>query len=236
MSTRVFTFLFIASVAAFAARISGAAAPAAGSASEYAVVARFLEDIEERSLVPNKAVRRLEAASEKLHESAWLEAVTEYSAESGFTYRVMDQGGSERILRRVLRPVLEAEKATSDAERWRAGALSRDNYEFVFDGRTDEGFIRLNLIPRRRDARLVSGAALLAPDSGNLTRLEGQLSKSPSFWVRWVKLTRRYTHVAGAVMPVAVESTADVRIAGPSTFAMTYQYQMVNGHEIPSGF
>jgi hypothetical protein len=30
------------------------------------------------------------------------------------------------------------------------------------------------------------------------------------------------------MMPVAVDSTADVRIAGLSTFTMTYDYQMVN--------
>jgi hypothetical protein len=34
------------------------------------------------------------------------------------------------------------------------------------------------------------------------------------------------------MMPVAVESTADVRIAGMSTFAMTYDYQMVDGHAV----
>ena len=234
MKTRAFMLLVVASAAVLAARVSGA--PAAGSASEYAAVARFLEDVE-RSPVAYQARRRLEAASEKLHESAWLEVVTEYSAESGFNYRVLDQGGSERILRRVLRSVLETEKSTAALERWRAGALSRDNYEFVFDGRTPEGLLRLNLIPRRRDARLVNGAALLSPDSGGLARLEGQLSKSPSFWVKWVKVTRRYTQVGGSVMPVALESVADVKIAGQSTFAMTYEYQMVNGQKVTgSGF
>jgi len=34
------------------------------------------------------------------------------------------------------------------------------------------------------------------------------------------------------MMPVAVESTADVRIAATSTFSMTYEYQMVNGHAV----
>ena len=34
------------------------------------------------------------------------------------------------------------------------------------------------------------------------------------------------------MMPVAVESTADVRIAGMSTFSMTYDYQMVDGQAV----
>ncbi len=36
------------------------------------------------------------------------------------------------------------------------------------------------------------------------------------------------------MMPVAIESTADVRIAGMSTFSMTYDYQMVDGHAVNS--
>lgn len=38
--------------------------------------------------------------------------------------------------------------------------------------------------------------------------------------------------VEGVRVPMAMESTADVLIAGRSTFAMTYDYQSVNGHVI----
>ena len=34
------------------------------------------------------------------------------------------------------------------------------------------------------------------------------------------------------MMPVAIESTADVRIAGMSTFSMAYDYQMVDGRRV----
>jgi hypothetical protein len=60
------------------------------------------------------------------------------------------------------------------------------------------------------------------------------LSKSPSFWVKWVKVSRSYSPIGGAMMAVAVESTADVRIAGMSTFSMTYDYQMVDGQAVNS--
>jgi len=50
--------------------------------------------------------------------------------------------------------------------------------------------------------------------------------------VRWVDVSRSYSPMAGAMMPVVVESTADVRIAGVSTFSMTYEYDMVDGQAI----
>ena len=92
--------------------------------------------------------------------------------------------------------------------------------------------LKMQLTPRRRDSRLVLGSALLTAQSGNLVRVEGRLSKSPSFWVRWVNVSRSYSPVGGSMMPVAIESTADVRIAGMSTFSMTYDYQMVDGQAV----
>lgn len=192
---------------------------------------RFLSQIE-KPPVAYQARRRLEASSEKLNESAWMEAVTEYDPESGFRYEIVAQGGSERIQKRVLKPVLEAEKDNAARGEWRKGSLSRANYDFNFGGRAANGMLKMQLNPRRIDSRLVNGAALLTASSGDLVRVEGRLSKSPSFWVKWVDVSRSYSPVGGSMMPVSIDSTADVRIAGVSTFAMTYDYQMVDGHAV----
>ena len=68
----------------------------------------------------------------------------------------------------------------------------------------------------------------------DLVRVEGRLAKSPSFWARRVDIVRRYGRVAGVRVPLSVESTAHVRIAGPSAMTMTYQYEMVNGRPVTS--
>jgi hypothetical protein len=210
-----------------AERLIGAAAEA--SRSESVMVERFINDIE-KDPVPYQAVRRLEASSAKLKESAWMEAFTEYSREGGFTYRVLSQGGSERILNRALKGVLDSEKENTD--QWRKGALTRENYDMMFESRTADGLLKVQLNPRRRDSRLLDGAAWLTSQSGALVKLEGRLSKSPSFWVRWVNVTRSYAPVHGTVMPAAVESIADVRIAGMSTFSMVYRYVAVAGRHV----
>jgi hypothetical protein len=209
--------------------VHGMAAPA--SPAEDVAVGRFLADIE-KAPVAYQARRRLEASSSKLNESAWMEVTTEYTPQTGLHYEVIAQGGSERIRNRVLTKVLEGEKENSVQRERLKGRLSRENYDFNFDGRTPDGMIKVQLSPRRRDSRLVNGSAVLSPASGALVRVEGRLSKSPSFWVRWVSVSRRYAPIAGAMMPVSIETTADVRIAGVSTFEMTYVYQMVDGHAV----
>lgn len=209
--------------------LAGAPTPAVPtSPSEYLALERFLAEIE-KPPVSYKARRRLEASSSKLNESAWMEAVTEYDPASGFTYSIVAQGGSERIQRRVLKAVLETEREALTSDEWRKANLSRENYEFNFGGHAGDGMLKMQLTPRRKDSRLVLGSALLTANSGNLVRVEGRLSKSPSFWVRWVNVSRSYAPIGRAMMPVAIESTADVRIAGMSTFSMAYDYQMVDG-------
>jgi hypothetical protein len=230
---RVPVFASLACLVAISVQaLSGApAAPAAASPAEHDAVERFLSQLE-RPPVAYQASRRLEASSAKLNESAWLEAVTEFDPSTGFQYSITGHGGSERILNRVLRKVLENERENAGIEEWRKGNLSHTNYMFDFGGHAGSGMLRMRLTPRRRDSRLVAGSALLKAASGDLVRVEGRLSKSPSFWVRWVDVSSSYAPVAGAMMPVAIESTADVRIAGMSTFQMTYRYQTVDGRAV----
>jgi hypothetical protein len=212
--------------------LKGAPAPAVpASPSEDGAVERFLADIE-KPPVAYQARRRLEASTPKLKESAWMEAVTDYDPAVGLTYSIVAQGGSERIRRRVLKAVLEAEQENFTGSEWRKGNLSHANYTFDFSGHAGDGMLKMQLTPRRRDTRLVFGSALLTAQSGNLIRVEGRLSKSPSFWVRWVNVSRSYSPVGGSMMPISVESTADVRMAGMSTFSMTYDYQMVDGQAV----
>jgi hypothetical protein len=79
---------------------------------------------------------------------------------------------------------------------------------------------------------LVNGSIFLRPEDGDLVRIEGLLSKTPSFWTRRVEIVRHYRRIAGIRLPVRFESVASVRIAGHSTFTMTYQYERVNGTQV----
>jgi hypothetical protein len=62
--------------------------------------------------------------------------------------------------------------------------------------------------------------------------LEGRLAKSPSFWVRSVTVVKRFRRIGGVSLPVAIESLADVKMIGKSSFSMRYTYSAVNGRTI----
>jgi hypothetical protein len=176
-----------------------------------------------------RALRRLEAQSDKLGGSAWIEAWTQVDPGVGFSYQIIGEGGSGFVRGKVLRPWLDNEKkmwADGDPER---ASLSFENYAFVDRGLTEDGLLAwLGVKARRKDLLLVDGSIYVNPLNADLVRIEGRLSKTPSFWTRRVEVTRHYQRINGVRMPTAIQSVAQVLIAGRSTFQMLYEYASVN--------
>jgi hypothetical protein len=195
------------------------------SAAYPAVVQRFLDTVN-APLIDYRAFRRLEARNGHLDEPAWMDVWTEADP-SGFSYEIVAQGGSGYVRQRVFLEALQAEQ-----EMWGAasrGAISPENYSFRANGADPSGLASIAVVPRRRDVLLIKGSIFLRPEDGDLVRVEGTLSKTPSFWTRRVEVVRRYARIAGVRVPVFMESVAHVRLAGRSTFTMIYDYESVNG-------
>ena len=179
---------------------------------------------------PYRAVRRLEAESGS--RKGWIEAITEYSVETGFQYQITAEGGSGHIRSKVLKAVLDGERdviAQGEAAR---SSLTPSNYIFQANGIDADGLAKILLSPRRKERVLVSGMMALSASDGALVRLEGRLAKSPSFWVKNVDIVRTYERIGGNVVPVALETTAQVRFLGDATLRMTYVYSEIDGKHL----
>ncbi len=200
-----------------------------GEAAAPAVLQRFwaLPDPPPASY---RALRHLDAHNERFDSDAWMDVWTELDAH-GFHYKIVSEGGSHYIRTHVFLGTLERESRA-----WASGApdrasLTTDNYEFAPAVLEPDGLESLTVKPRRRDLLLIDGEIFLRPD-GELVRVEGQLSKNPSFWTRHVHIVRHYDRFAGVRLPIALETTADVVFAGRSTFRMRYEYASVNGEHL----
>jgi hypothetical protein len=178
-----------------------------------------------------RALRHLEARNDKFEKSAWMDVWTEGDA-NGFRYQVVCEDGSEYIRSKVFHASLETEREMWAPGTPDQGALTPANYVFEDRGAQPDGLASLAVKPRRKNLLLVDGSIFLNPDDGELVRIEGQLSKTPSFWTRRVEIVRWYQRIAGFRMPTALESVANVRIAGVSTFRMTYDYETINGQRV----
>lgn len=202
-----------------------------GPANESpAILQRFLA-LDDPTPTQFKALRHLEARNEKFEKSARMDVWTEADAD-GFRYTIVGEDGSDYIRSKVFRASLDAERDMWSPGSPDQGAVTPANYVFEDRGAQPDGLASIAMKPRRKGLLFVEGAIYLNPDDGELVRIEGQLTKTPSFWTRRVEIVRWYQRIAGFRMPTALESVANVRVAGVSTFRMTYEYEIINGQRV----
>ena len=201
--------------------------PSTTEAAEHSMKQFLAQGDEQRQY---RATRRLEAKNGG--SIGWLEAVTEYAPASGFRYTITTEGGSGSIRDRVLKAILAGEREAIARGEMARSALAPCNYEFQAHGVDENGLAKVLLSPKRNERVLVNGAMFLRPVDGELVRVQGRLAKSPSFWVKTVDIVRTYERIGDAVMPVALETTAQVRMFGTATLRMTYHYSEIDGRPV----
>ena len=132
-------------------------------------------------------------------------------------YAIQQASGSglgKMIVRRAL--ANEAEMAKNYA----ATDFSPENYAFRFlrrDELNGQPCYVLELLPRRKDVHLVHGNLWLDAGTYLPRRVEGELAKSPSWWVRDLQVKFVYGEIGGMWLPTSSEASATLRILGRST-------------------
>lgn len=212
----------------FAAAAFTITAPAARTAPN--VTHSAARAVTDPPLEQYRAMRRMHAQNEKHHQEAWLDAWTELDGRT-FRYQIVEERGSDMVRNRVLRPLLKREQELIEAGDPGRAELTPSNYEFA-DETTGPGVRYVNIKPKRKDVLLVDGRMVLSEDGRELLRVEGVLSKNPSFWTSLVNVIRHYARLDGVRVPIATESIAKVKIAGVSRLTVQYEYESINGRTV----
>ena len=202
--------------------------PAAGPSGDSSSAPRLTNSSEE-VLISYRAFRRMHAKSEKFNQEGWLDAWTEQDA-TGFRYTIVSERGSDYVRNMVLKAVLQREREIVAGGADRA-ALTEENYTFS-ETEPEDGVRYVLLKPKRKDVMLVEGRMVLDAGNGDLLRVEGKLSKNPSFWTSLVNVIRHFAKLDGVRVPVSTESVAKVKFAGESRLDVFYQYESINGRPV----
>jgi len=134
-------------------------------------------------------------------------------------YRIQQSSGSGRGLQ-VVRRVLEQEAERASHNDKTRVALNRDNYDFSYVG---EAILEgrpcyvLELKPKRKEKELISGHVWVDQHSFLTRQIEGELAKSPSWWLKQVRVRLTFADRGGTWLQTDMEAVADVRIVGPHT-------------------
>ena len=218
----LWVFLFTLLASADVSRLSGqqpSATPAQFSA------------LNETPLRQYRAYRRMHAVNEKFKQEGWLEAWTERD-HHGFRYEIVSERGSEYVRNKVLKAVLAREQeliGQGDDDR---AELSPANYVFEETLSHGKGVRYVQLKPRRKDVLLVDGRMVLNQAGTEVLRVEGRLSKNPSFWTSLVNVIRDFACLDGVRVPVATETIAKLKFAGLARMMVHYEYESINGRPV----
>jgi hypothetical protein len=152
-------------------------------------------------------------------------ADSEVVAEVDFTpptskdYKIRKSSGSrrgEQVVRRLLDHEVEATSNSSQART----ALTRDNYNFTYIGEVvldGQPCYLLGLKPKRKESDLISGEAWVDKHSFFVRRMEGEIARTPSWWLKRVRVTLAFADFQGTWLQTSMEAVADVRVVGPHT-------------------
>ena len=145
-------------------------------------------------------------------------AQVDFRPPTGTDYSIQEWSGSTRgkqIVQRVLDHETGATRPNPDQS-----ALSSDNYDFVLAGETvvvGRPCYVLELRPKRREKDLLSGTVWVDKSSFRILQIEGEAAKSPSWWLRGVRIRMSFGDFAGTWLQTSMEAVADVRLFGSHT-------------------
>jgi hypothetical protein len=179
-----------------------------------------------------RAFRRMHAANDKFNQEGWVECWTELD-EAGFRFEIVSEGGSDYIREKVLKTLLRREQELIAAGSAGRAEISDANYEFAASTTQDsEGERTVLLKPRRKDVLLVNGRMIINENGTELLRVEGRLSKNPSFWTNMVDIVREFARLDGVRVPVSTDTVAKLKFAGTSRMDVRYHYETINGRPV----
>lgn len=161
-------------------------------------------------------------------------AEVDFRPPASTNYRIRKSSGSSRG-QQVVRRVLDHEvEATSNGNQART-VINRDNYDFnyisevVLDGRP---CYLLGLKPKRKEKDLISGEVWVDKHSFLVRQIDGEIAKTPSWWLRKVRIKLTFADLDGTWLQTSMEAVADVRIIGPHT--LTSRILDYRGAEVAS--
>ncbi len=124
-----------------------------------------------------------------------------------------------------LRQALETESEVSRPSVRPMTLINKDNYTLQMMGTALlNGRIAyvIDVAPKRQEVYLFRGKIWVDAEDNALARIEGQLAKTPSIWIRTVRFTLEYRKSGEYWFPSLSTSTSDVRVFGPTNVSIRF--------------
>jgi len=155
---------------------------------------------------------------------------TTYQKDSGKSYEVLNESGSQLILKQLLGRVLDSEKTLTQPANRTSALINSTNYTMHVKGREvvdGRNCIALSIAPRRSAQYLFQGDLWVDAQDYSIVQLAGVTAKSPTVLAGPTQVSRHYATFEGLPMATHATATSASWLLGQTTIDIEYTgYQM----------
>jgi hypothetical protein len=160
----------------------------------------------------------------------------DYDATSGKTFHVVSQSGSNFLIDKVLKKLVESEKDAGNDKR--STALTSANYNFRLDGVEDvadrPAYI-LVVEPKVNSKYLYRGKIWVDTADFAVAKIAAEPAKNPSFWISKTAINHLYERIDGFWLPAQNRSESKVRLGGSAVLSIDYGKYDVEPRAVVAG-
>ena len=153
-------------------------------------------------------------------------------------FTIQSSTGSNLMIDKVFKKLLQAERDALSVDGQRRTALSNENYEFTMVRYEDTAFRRIYVLavePKTDSRFLFRGRVWVDGDDFAVIRLEAEPAKSPSIWTKSSQIEQSYQKVSDFWLPQRNHSSSSIRLGGRAELTIEYQnYRITESEPVAS--
>ena len=149
-----------------------------------------------------------------------------YRAPGTKEFTIRSSVGSQLIINKVLKKLLQAEVDALSATAQQHTALSCDNYDFTmasYESTPSRSMYVLSVEPKTKSTFLFRGRVWVDAIDFAVVRVEAEPAKNPSFWTKSSQIQQLYQKVNDFWLPQRNHSVSSIRIGGHAELTIDYQ-------------
>ena len=182
-------------------------------------LATFLHHTEQQAsgLASYSAITVIHAELPDTSQSGEYELERKFEAPHTLLFTPLHFTGDGFVKSNVITRLLQSEVDHVQRDNPAETAITPENYKFTYRGASHVGDRLVHVYqvkPRKKHAGLFKGRVYLDAQAGTLVRVEGNVVKSPSFFVKHIEFVQDYADVQSFTLPVHIHSEAKARIVG----------------------
>jgi len=162
-----------------------------------------------------------------------------FQAPRSLAFAALHFAGDGFVKTNIIARVLQSEVDHVQRGEGAQTAITAENYKFSYrgfdktiDGRTSYIY---QVKPRKKRQGLFKGQVLIDSSSGRLRRAEGEMVKSPSFFIKHIHFVQEYADCGPFSLPAHIHSEARTRLVGRAVVDMSHtNYRAITLGELRS--